>query len=34
MGWFIRIQESLKESSKFYRDKTIILPPPPSPGGE
>ena len=33
-GWVIRIQQSLKESSKFYRDKTIILPPPPSPGGE
>ena len=33
-GWVIRIQQSLKESSKFYRDKTIILLPPPSPGGE
>ena len=28
-GWVIRIQQSLKESSKFYRDKTIILPPSP-----
>ena len=31
-GWVIRIEQSLKESSKFYRDKTIILPPlPPLP---
>ena len=30
-GWVIRIQQSLKESSKFYRDKTIILPPSPFP---
>ena len=29
----IRIRQSFKGSSKFYRDKTIILPPP-SPGGE
>ena len=29
VGWVIRIQQSLKESSKYYRDKTIILPPSP-----
>ena len=35
-GGVIRIQRSLKGSSKFHRGKTIILPPPlsPSPGGE
>ena len=31
-GGVIRIQRSLKGSSKFYRDKTMILPPfPPLP---